>query len=267
MKMPKKIIISGVVIITILGVMAGWYALPSFSRGCSPFVGGAGSPASLYFSEALQNGFIERKGGRPIEGFQPFMFMEAYPGLGASDFNCVEEYDGGVYIFKDEQLTLTPKNTTKVSSAEGAITPRGMNQLLQNVATHHHRPFPRTNAEVDYLINVIVVYLPNQKTPACPSIPNGSVQTVRETTRLFINIPKDAYPDKERNLQFKTVSGSATSGYISNGGLPGEAFESTSSCWSYYNEFDGIGEVDLTVKSAMKDRPDYFVRFIVVPTQ
>lgn len=99
----------------------------------------------------------------------------------------------------------------------------------------------------------------------CGGIPNGSTQSVIDTTRLFINLPKDVYPDKENNLQFKTVSGNATSGYISNGGLPGQAYEATPECWSYYNEFDGNGEVDLTVKSARKDTPDYSVRFIVVP--
>lgn len=99
----------------------------------------------------------------------------------------------------------------------------------------------------------------------CGGIPNGSTQNVIETTRLFINLPKDVYPDKEHNLQFKTISGNATSGYIYNGGLPGQAYEATPKCWSYYNEFDGNGEVDLTVKSAIKDMPDYVVHFIVRP--
>ncbi|MFZ1075648.1 MAG: hypothetical protein WAN50_04720 [Minisyncoccia bacterium] len=99
----------------------------------------------------------------------------------------------------------------------------------------------------------------------CGGIPNGSTQNVIDTTRLFINLPKDVYPDKDHNLQFKTVSGNATAGYISNGGLPGFASEATPACWSYYNEFDGNGEVDLTVKSAIKDMPDYIVHFIVRP--
>lgn len=266
----KKIFAFAVVAIVLAGATAGWYAFRLEIDGCGSLRSKVDAPVAMYFSEAIQNGFIEKKGGRPIEGFEPFMFMEAYPGLNASDFNCVAENDGAVYIFKDEQLTLAPKNTTRQSSAEGSITPSGMNQLLQNIVTRLDHSGPYTNADIDDIINTVSVSpvatsTLNQEPPACPSIPNGSTQTIIDTTRLFINIPKDIYPDKDNNLQFKTVSGNATSGYISNGGLPGEAFETTPSCWSYYNEFDGNGEVDLTVKSAIKNMPDYFVRFIVVP--
>ncbi len=102
-----------------------------------------------------------------------------------------------------------------------------------------------------------------QQLAACHAIPNQSVQQVTETTRLFINLPKAIYPDKSHNLRFTTVEGDATAGYISNAGLPGEAFQATPDCWSYYYEFDGNGEVDLQVSSALEDYPDYFVRFLV----
>ncbi len=98
---------------------------------------------------------------------------------------------------------------------------------------------------------------------ACHSIPNQSVQQVAETTRLFLNLPKEIYPDKLHNLRFTTVEGNATAGWISNAGLPGEAFEATPACWSYYYEFDGNGEVDLRVSSALSAYPGYFVRFLV----
>lgn len=101
----------------------------------------------------------------------------------------------------------------------------------------------------------------------CGGIPNGSTQKVTETTRLFINLPKDVYPDKEHNLKFKTINGNAIAGWISNAGPYGEAFQSTPECWSYYYEFDGNGEVDLTVKAATSSAADYFSRFIVGPTQ
>jgi hypothetical protein len=101
----------------------------------------------------------------------------------------------------------------------------------------------------------------------CGGIPNGSTQNITETTRLFINLPKDVYPDEEHNLQFKTMNGNATAGWISNAGPYGEAFESTPDCWSYYYEFDGSGEVNLTVKAATKSASDYFVRFIVSSSQ
>ena len=111
--------------------------------------------------------------------------------------------------------------------------------------------------------------LPNlaAKLAACKAFPNNSTQHVVETTRLFINTLKDMYPDKNISSNsenaFETVRGNATAGYISNGGLPGEAYEATPECWSTYIEFDGSGEVDLKVKSAVKDVPDYFVHFVV----
>ena len=106
-----------------------------------------------------------------------------------------------------------------------------------------------------------------QKLAACNAIPHNSTQKILETTRLFINLPKDIYPDKEHNLKFSTVSGNARAGRLGNCGSPGTGCQSTSECWSYYCQFDGNGEVDLNVKSAIKDMPDYFVRFIVSSTQ
>lgn len=98
---------------------------------------------------------------------------------------------------------------------------------------------------------------------ACKSLPNNSTNKVVETSRLFINLPKDIYPYENISSSFSTVSGNATAGYISNGGLPGQALEATPKCWSTYFEFDGNGEVNLKVKSAINGMPDYFVHFIV----
>ncbi|MCL5733252.1 MAG: hypothetical protein M1334_01130 [Patescibacteria group bacterium] len=106
----------------------------------------------------------------------------------------------------------------------------------------------------------------NEKILLCGGIPNGSTQNLAATTRLFLNLPKDVYPDKEHNLQFKTIRGNATAGWISNAGPYGEAFETTPACWSYFYEFDGQGEVDLRTKAAAKNASDYFVRFIVNQT-
>lgn len=132
--------------------------------------------------------------------------------------------------------------------------PTGYEEVENILQNNPLQPLPSSNAISN-----------DGKILLCGGIPNGSTQNITETTRLFINIPKDVYPDKEHNLQFKTVSGNATAGWISNAGPYGEAFETTSDCWSYYYEFDGNGEVDLTVKGATKSIPDYFVRFIVSP--
>lgn len=112
---------------------------------------------------------------------------------------------------------------------------------------------------------IVACYPKNEGCSACQPILNDSVQQVVETSRRFVNVPKDFYP-KEISSYFTTVSGNATAGWISNGGLPGEGLDATPGCWSTYYEFDGNGEVDLKVKSTKKGVPDYFVRFIVGPT-
>lgn len=124
---------------------------------------------------------------------------------------------------------------------------------------------PHDAVESDpYAAAILACHSKNPSGAVDMPIANNSVQYVRDTTRLFINTPKDLYP-KDILHSWTTVSGNATGGYISNGGLPGEAFEATPDCWSTYVELDGNGEVDLRVKSVIEGAPDYFVRFIVTP--
>lgn len=93
-------------------------------------------------------------------------------------------------------------------------------------------------------------------------IPNDSVQQVKETSRMFINMPNDLY-QKDISHSWTIVSGNATAGYVSNVGLRGKAEGVAPGCWATYIDFEGSGEVDLRVKSTVAGTPDYFVRFIV----
>jgi hypothetical protein len=108
--------------------------------------------------------------------------------------------------------------------------------------------------------------LPNfaTKLVACDSFPNNSIQKLVETTRLKINLPRHIYLHQQSSsLVFKTVVGNAHSHWISNAGPIGNAVGSTKECSVYYYEFDGTGEVDLSLKSSNNGTPNYFVRFIV----
>ena len=110
--------------------------------------------------------------------------------------------------------------------------------------------------------------LPNLavKLAACDAFPNNSVQKVVETTRLTIKLPKYFFLKKlDIPLIFKNVSGNAKAYWISNAGPMGNSYGVTKQCSAYYYEFDGTGEVDLTLKSLVKGIADYFVRFIVHP--
>ena len=101
----------------------------------------------------------------------------------------------------------------------------------------------------------------DQRLLACGSLTNGSTQTVSDTSRMFINLPKDLYP----NVPLQITSHGATAGYVSNGGPYGSAMgaQGKPNCWSYYLEFDGIGTVDLTSLSGVNNIPDYTLHFVV----
>lgn len=115
-----------------------------------------------------------------------------------------------------------------------------------------------------YAAAIIACYPKVAGSSASQPIPNNSVQYLKETSRHFINMPKNLYP-KDISHSWTTVAGNATGGYVSNGGLPGEGLDATPGCWSTYVDFEGSGEVDLRVKSVVDGAPDYFVRFIVSP--
>jgi len=102
----------------------------------------------------------------------------------------------------------------------------------------------------------------DDKLMQCGSIPNGSTVTLWSTSRKFINLPKDIFPDKDNNLQFKTINGNATAGRMP-AVVVGEDLESTEKCWSYRYDFEGEGEIELTATSPIKNIPDYKVYFIV----
>jgi len=103
-----------------------------------------------------------------------------------------------------------------------------------------------------------------QRLNACESIPSGSLLEVRETSRVFINLPEDVYPFQNRKFEFD----GAQAGMISNGEGLGprngsELVFAANNCATHYYEFNGYGAVDLLVKSAKPEFPDYNLHFNV----
>lgn len=111
-----------------------------------------------------------------------------------------------------------------------------------------------------YAAGILACYPHNPTGAADKPIPNNSIQYVKETSRMFINVPKDLYPQDLKDA-WTTVSGNAVAGAV--GGGFGEVEGIAPGCWSSYVDFEGTGEVDLRVKSIVEGAPDYFVRFIV----
>lgn len=76
---------------------------------------------------------VNRERGVPIEGYEPQMYLAAFPGLTKSDFNKVEA-SIGYYQIIDGQLRQQIDQGELIHSAAAAINRRGMRTLLDNVA-------------------------------------------------------------------------------------------------------------------------------------
>ena len=179
-----------------------------------------------------------------------------------------------IMIFTLSQWDALLRNKFAVSAAPINPSLLGFNAAyVFALPPRYNYAFPAGYEEVDTIMaRKPLTALSSSGTPSangnillCGGIPNGSTQNITETTRLFINLPKDVYPNRDNNLQFKTVRGTATAGWVSNAGPYGEGFgtESNSGCWSYYYEFSGTGEVEVMAKAATTSTSDYSVHFIV----
>ncbi len=104
---------------------------------------------------------------------------------------------------------------------------------------------------------------------ACGSLPIGSTTHVVNTTRMFINLPKDIYP----KIKLQITPRGAMAIYVSNAGRYGYAFDARGrpNCWSTYFEFEltadnqrQTGTVDIGSKSGIKGLPNYLIHIQVM---
>lgn len=84
------------------------------------------------FRTTLRNE-VNAKLGVPKEGYEPYMFIQAFPGLSETDFEGVEA-SIGFYTLENGQLVHKTDNTKLIHTAAKAITDRGMDRLLANVS-------------------------------------------------------------------------------------------------------------------------------------
>lgn len=126
---------------------------------------------------------------------------------------------------------------------------------------------PRTT-QSDRVVDarIVACYPKNKDCSACSVLENRSTYTFRETTRHFINLPKDLYP-KMISGYFRAVKGNPTAGWVSNAGAPGEAENAPEGCWSTYVEFDGVGAIELRVPSTRENVPDYVLHLLITDAE
>jgi len=122
---------AGVYIVVIIAILIG--------AGFYLFYDGAPENQEIIFTPQTES-FIRiieaktvEKVGQPIEGFEPSMFMQAFPGILPVDFNSVETQQG-VYQVSNGAIAFVLTDSGPEHSAARAITPRGVSILLQNIS-------------------------------------------------------------------------------------------------------------------------------------
>ncbi len=87
----------------------------------------------LYAFKTTLKTEVQNTQGVPIEGFEPSMFLKAFKGLAVTDFEGVEA-SIGFYTIEDGKLVHKTDDSKLIHSAAQAITDRGLDTLLSNVA-------------------------------------------------------------------------------------------------------------------------------------
>jgi len=124
----------GLVTVVIAVNVAGWYLVaPLVFEAQSRPVSQTLAPQVVdVFSFTLREE-VDKKIGQPIEGYEPQMFIAAFPGLTETDFEGVEA-SLGYYTFRGGKLELVLDESQLIHSAAGAISRTGMETLLTNVS-------------------------------------------------------------------------------------------------------------------------------------
>lgn len=76
---------------------------------------------------------VNAKQGVPKDGYEPYMFLEVFPGLTESDFEGVQSSIGS-YTMQDGRLVHRIDTTKLIHPAAKAVTDEGMETLLANVS-------------------------------------------------------------------------------------------------------------------------------------
>ncbi len=155
----RKVLVFAVIAIVLLcvGLLARvlWKEQGSLVSGeCQNFASASLTPAAGHFVTQMEAKTLETMTGIPIEGFEPSMFLHAFPGLLESDFNCVQAMQG-VYTFENGEVVFKLSGDPQMqSSAAASVTSYGMGTLLENLGRRLSLPIT-TEAEVDAIIRAI----------------------------------------------------------------------------------------------------------------
>jgi hypothetical protein len=146
--------------------------------------------ATQAFTAELRAKFVAEK-GQPIEGFEPWMFLEVYPGLVAEDFDGVDALIG-LYRVENGQVVYDLNGEPELHSAARAISDEGMSRLLHNIAARLEVDLATDLADDDASASLAIIMAaleegepaPQQEAPA----PEGPEQV--SITGTIVCLPK-----------------------------------------------------------------------------
>lgn len=93
---------------------------------------------------------VRKKIGQPSQGYEPAMFLEVFPGLAETDFEGVEA-SIGYYAIEQGRLTHKLDESKLIHAAAGAVTRRGMETLLHNIAARTNINLQSTGTITDIM--------------------------------------------------------------------------------------------------------------------
>ena len=105
-----------------------------------------------YFSEKLRGGVIDRI-GQPIEGFVPFLFMQAFSGLVLKDFDGADALLGE-YKIVNKELAFILDEGGPIHSAAETVSEEGMKTVFANIQRRTNVLITTTD-EVDGLLRYL----------------------------------------------------------------------------------------------------------------
>lgn len=141
-------------LIVLIALGGGWYWLQNTEQIVIPEdpKPQEENEVAAYFTQTLQDTFVEEV-AQPIEGFEPQMFLQIYPGLLPGDFNGVEALQG-VYQVQDGEIIFIEIADGPIHSAGRAISRIGMTVLFEQVMTRFDVAEP-TQEDVDIVLQFL----------------------------------------------------------------------------------------------------------------
>jgi len=142
-------------------VSAGNLVMESYPRKCRhndiTYREDIGSEIEIYFRNELYEQAVKNAGGMPIEGFNPGMYKNAFPGIEYIDFDGAEAI-GGIWKFDNGRLGWIEDNPSGViTSADGTLTNEGLDKLLENLQDRLEIKvnFPK---DIDLIISLLNIH-------------------------------------------------------------------------------------------------------------